>query len=168
MNVEEMPTDLYLERLSSLRRHIANVQECAYLLGERLVKRGLVGDYILAHDLVTNAHVHDKSKFDGIEWLYLHDEIKESEPEKFKLAWYQHVHTNEHHPEYWDGINNMPEVYIAEMVCDWKARSNEFGSDLRIWIKEQATKRFDFKPQGKTYKKIKEFVDLLLDPAFHS
>lgn len=166
MNEQEMSAELYLDRLHGLRRHITNVQESAHLLAERLVKRERDGDIVLAHDLVTNAHVHDKSKFDGIEWLYLHDEVKESHPDKFQMAWYQHVHTNAHHPEYWSGIDNMPEVYIAEMVCDWKARSNEFGSDLRVWIKESATKRFEFSTHGKSYKKIKQFVDLLLDPAF--
>ena len=172
MDVKETPTELYLERLSELNRHITNVQESAYLLTERLVKRGQDRDRVLAHDLITNVQQHDHSKFNGIEWLYLHDDVRDSgvteadkklNQNRFKMAWYQHVTTNEHHPEYWSGINNMPEVYIAEMVCDWKARSNEFGSDLREWIKTSATKRFGFKTAGKTYKKIKEFVDLLLD-----
>ena len=52
-----------------------------------------------------------------------------------------HAETNPHHPEYWHGIENMPKVYIAEMVCDWYARSNEFGSDLREWVKDKATKK---------------------------
>lgn len=161
-----MKPDEYDIRLDNLRRHIHNVQESGYLLAERLRKRAGDGDLELAHELVINIHVHDHSKFKGIEWEYLHDEIKESDPEKFKLAWEQHVKTNEHHPEFWFGISNMPRVFVAEMVCDWKARSSEFATDLREWVKTKATKKFGFTVQGKVYKEIKEFLDLLLDPAF--
>lgn len=161
-----MKPELYDERLDKLRRHIHNVQESGYLLAERLRKRNQEGDVELSHELVINIHVHDHSKFQGIEWEYLHDEIKAEDPDKFKLAWEQHVKTNEHHPEFWNGICNMPRVYVAEMVCDWKARSSEFATDLRVWVKDKATKRFDFSPTGKVYKEIKEFLDILLDPAF--
>lgn len=166
MNVDEMPAELYLERLARLNRHITNVRDSAFILNEKLVKRNNENDLFLAHALITHVQIHDESKFNGIEWLYLHDDMKDTHPQEFKQAWYQHVNTNPHHPEYWSGIDNMPEVYLAELVCDWKARSSEFGSDLREWIKASATKRFGFTKQGKTYKKIKEFVDLLLDPAF--
>ena len=58
----------------------------------------------------------------------------------------------------------MSREQIAEMVCDWSARSKERGTDLRVWIKEDATERFGFNLQSKCYKDIKFFVDLLLDP----
>jgi hypothetical protein len=158
--------EMYLERLNTLRRHIEHVQESAYLMGERLFKSDVESDKFLAHELITNVQAHDQSKFRGIEWEYLHDDVKETDPDKFMLAWEQHVKTNPHHPEYWAGIENMPDVYIAEMVCDFKARSNEFGSDLRSWIKDVATKKFGFPTSGKIYKKIKRFVDILLDKPF--
>jgi hypothetical protein len=27
--------------------------------------------------------------------------------------------TNQHHPEYWGGLHRMPDIAVAEMVCDW-------------------------------------------------
>jgi hypothetical protein len=33
-------------------------------------------------------------------------------------AWQHHWLNNEHHPEYWNG-NDMPYIYILEMICDW-------------------------------------------------
>lgn len=37
---------------------------------------------------------------------------------KLKLAVRQHRKTNPHHPEYWlKGILDMPDVFLAEMVC---------------------------------------------------
>jgi len=120
----------------------------------------------LARSLVANSMLHDNSKFRGVEWEYLSDEAKEKFPVQFQDAVTQHIATNSHHPEYWGGIKYMPDVYLAEMVCDWKARSDEFGTDLREWVKEKATKRWDFTTSGGSYKSIKEYLDLLLDASF--
>lgn len=144
-------------------RHIDNVRDNCVLLGERLIEKGEVD---IGHRLIANGYCHDNSKFEGVEWEGLHTEIKENNPDLFKYANCHHVRTNKHHPEWWGGIQNMCRLYIAEMVCDWAARSSEFGNDLRGWIKETATKKYDFTLQGKVYKEIKELVDLLLDTPF--
>ena len=118
--------------------------------------------------LIANSQIHDNSKIQpGIEWQYLRDDLKDKEPELFKAAHLQHVTNNPHHPEFWpNGVKDMPPVYVAEMVCDWHARSSEFGSALREWVKEKASKRFGFTVQGHTYKLIKKYLDLLLDTPF--
>lgn len=110
--------------------------------------------------------LHDNSKFRGGEWEYLNDVTKNSKPELFDAIVKEHCESNPHHPEYWGNIQSMPTVYLAEMVCDWKARSDEFGTDLRIWVKESAAKRWSFSLQGRVYREIKEFLDLLLDKKF--
>ena len=120
----------------------------------------------MARALLANSMLHDNSKFRGVEWEHLSDDSKDKNPEQFKGAVKQHQLTNPHHPEYWSGIETMPTVYIAEMVCDWKARSGEFGTDLREWVKTKAAKRWNFTTQGRVYKEIKEYLDLLLDPRF--
>lgn len=155
--------DLNRRRLDALIRHITNVQKNCILLGERLIDRG---EPDFGRRLIANAFVHDNSKFGGVEWQFLHQDMKDNEPEKFLFAANQHVHTNKHHPEYWLHISNVPRIYVSEMCCDWAARSGEFGNDLREWIKDKATKKFDFTYQSKVYREIKEFVDLLLDPSF--
>ena len=76
--------------------------------------------------------------------------------------------TNPHHPEYWGSIHDMPPVYVAEMACDWSARSHEQGNDLRGWIKVKATKTFNMTVQSKVYREIKFFVELLLEPRFNA
>ncbi len=150
-------------RLDRLLRHIENVKDGCIILAGRLLENG---EDEFAKQLIANGYVHDNSKFSGIEWEYLHDDMKESETEKFLLAAKQHVKTNQHHPEYWAGIENMPRIYVAEMVCDWRARSSEFGSDIWEWVKEKAMKKFDFSCQQKVYKEIKEFLSLLLEKPF--
>lgn len=149
-----------LEHLENVLRHINHVRDNCLLLGNRLIKNG---EAEFGRKLIANGLIHDNSKLSGVEWLYLRDK---GTPE-FTAAAKQHIMTNPHHPEYWPGgISDMSRIYMAEMVCDWAARSQEFGNDLRDWIKGEATKKFNFSLQSRVWKDIKEFVDLLLDRAF--
>lgn len=161
-----MNTDEYSDRLSKLHRHISNVQEAGKLLAEKLRKRNSPGDLHLAHELICNVHIHDASKFRGIEWEYLHDKVKDKHPELFKAAWENHVAVNPHHSEYWGGMEFIPVVYLAEWVCDTYARATEFGTDYREWVKHKASEKYKFSVNGKVYKKLKEFIDLLLEKPF--
>lgn len=161
---EVIPTEEEIRKMKhfkSVLRHIKHVQDAAQLLGERMMENG---DRDQGRILIANSFKHDNSKFYGIEWEYMGAE--EIDKDKLGLAILQHVTTNEHHPEYWGDIKQMPRVYIAEMVCDWYARSVEFGSDLRAWIKDYAMDRFGFTTSTKIYKEIKQFVDILLDKRF--
>jgi hypothetical protein len=150
-----------MNKLDSLLRHVQGVQDNCILLAKRLLEKGKDEHFCLT--LISNAMKHDASKFTGIEWLYLDPTCGE---EKFEMALRQHVLTNKHHPEFWDGIENMPDVYLAECVMDWKERASEFGTDLRDWIKDKATRKFKFALQSKVYKEIKEYLDLVLEPKF--
>lgn len=151
------------KHLEEVVRHIDLVRDSCLLLGQRLIDKGEVQ---VGQKLIANGYIHDNSKFYGIEWLYLTDECREKEPEKFKLAWYQHVSTNPHHPEYWQSIDEMAREYKAELICDCHARSSEFGTDLREWLKHKATKKWKMNHSGKTYKELKELLDLLLHKPF--
>lgn len=150
------------KQLEAIIRHKKLVIDACEILGKRLIERGN-GDEFNGRKLIANSYLHDHSKFSGVEWKSL---IPDDDNEKLKESLHQHVDTNEHHPECWGGINNMPKIYIAEMVCDWFARSTEFGTDLRAWIKDKAVPKYDMSPQGKAYKTIKDFVDLLLEQQF--
>lgn len=153
------------KHLKTVLRHISHVQQNCEKLAERILEKN-PGEFSFCRQLIANSQVHDNSKFYGAEWLYLRDDVKEREPKLFQAAIVGHVHGNSHHPEFWGGIEYMPRVFVAEMLCDWKSRSEEFGSDLRTWIKEDATKRFGFTTKSGVYKQIKFFVDLLLDSPF--
>lgn len=155
-----------LDKIEFVARHIRNVEDNTLLLGKKLIERG---DFDLGHKLIANGTVHDASKFHGIEFEYLSlsNPNDDNKALKLKLAIHHHNTTNPHHPEYWSGgIKDMPDVYVAEMVCDWKARSEEFGTSLRDWIDEQATKRFTFTKEDKVYKQIMEYVNLLCQTPF--
>jgi hypothetical protein len=149
------------EHIDSLVRHIQLVREACVILGKRLIKSGRVDFGII---LISRGHEHDVSKFKGIEWRYLHR--KDSDPAKVKEAISQHTSVNQHHPEYWGGIDYMPEIAIAEMVCDWYARSQEGATDLRIWIETKAIPKYKIKPNSPVHTMIDYFVSLLAPALF--
>ena len=153
----------FVVRFKALQRHVHNVQGNCQILGEKLIERG---EKDFALQLIANGYIHDNSKFYGIEWQYLHGDVKETNPELFQAAALQHITTNFHHPEAWHGISNMPRIYIAEMACDLAARSTEFGNDVREWIRDNATKKYNTTPNCKCYKQLMGFVNLLLEPKF--
>lgn len=155
-----------MAKIREIARHIRNVEDNCLLLGEKLIANGEIE---LGRQLIANGMVHDASKFGGIEFEYLsaHNLTGEETKLKFKMALHQHRTTNKHHPEAWSGgIKDMPDVYLAEFCCDVKARSEEFGTDLRKWIIEEATKKYEFTPNDKVYKELMRFIDLLCPPPF--
>lgn len=149
------------KHLQGLLRHINHVQAGSQLLAERLFD---IGDSSTARIIVQKTLGHDASKFVGIEWKHLR--VGQENTEEFKIALNQHQLTNDHHPEYWEGIRQMPRISIAEMTCDWYARSIEFGTDLRNWVKGPACQKYEITTNTKCYKQIKQFVDILLDAPF--
>lgn len=160
----EQNKDLDKHRKSILRHKDEVLKNCV-LLGERIIEMGGLDNTNFGRELIVRGYSHDNSKLHGIEWEYL---MKGEE--LLELAHKQHILTNDHHPEYWlmRGMDllDVPSVVWAEAVCDWKARSSEFGSDLRSWIKDVALEKWNIPLSGKVYKKIKFYVDLLLDEPF--
>lgn len=154
-----------LQKITSIWRHIEEVQKNCFIIAENLIENE---EEELARQLLTNSLIHDQSKFRGIEWEYMQtDDDSDEAVDKLRLAVHQHNTTNPHHPEYWNGIHKMPDVCIAEMVADWKARSSDFGTSLQEWIDNQAAIRFHYNKKQMIYKKIMRFTKLLLEKPFH-
>jgi len=148
------------EKIEAVLEHIQNVQRNCYRLGLKLIKNGEVE---MGRILIANGQVHDNSKFKGVEF----DHLFSGDPLLMTVVKH-HSSTNAHHPEFWGGIQKMPDVYLAEMVCDCAARSAEFGTDLRVWFAEKATKKYNFEMTDKDGIRITKFIDILLSPPFNS
>lgn len=159
--------DSTLDKITRITRHTRNVEDNCILLGTKLIS---AGEIELGKKLIANGFVHDVSKFSGIEFEFMAPgtpTIEDQAKLKLKLAIYNHQRTNLHHPEAWSGgIKDMADVYIAEMVCDWKSRSQEFGTNLREWIKDFAMKNWNFTEDDEVYKKITKYVDLICEKPF--
>jgi hypothetical protein len=106
-----------------------------------------------------------------VTWKYKQErDKKEYKPSttleaEMHAATYHHVKTHKHHPEYWDdtttpdSINpvnrdkkpknpvdatKMPLSYVAVMVADWCAVSEEKGTSVKDWIKNNVNIRWVF------------------------
>ncbi len=156
--------DIKQKQLDALLRHIGLVRNNCQLLAERLIEKG---EEELGIKLIANSLIHDNSKFFGLEWLFLNAESKEKQPELFKLASEHHTSSNPHHPEFHcGGIKSMPQLYLAEMVADWKSRSDEVGDDIHEWIRVKASKRYKYTPNSKVYQDIKKYLEMILEKPF--
>lgn len=157
--------DPQTKRLQCLLRHIADVREDTEILGGRLIERG---EFDFGKELIQHGLVHDNSKFEGIEWQQLNGHHDHLLHEAIRV----HAIKNPHHPEYWanqhqidmrEAIHAMPRIYVAEMVCDWHARSTELGTNIREWVTLHAPQKFSFSTDDQVGTQIKEFLDLLLE-----
>lgn len=155
----------YSKRLKVLLRHVENVRANCFKLAEALIEQD-PNNMGFAKTLIANGRIHDASKFNGIEWEYLHADVKEEHPELFKMAAQQHILTNMHHPEYWQGIHNMPQIYLAELAADWCSRSQEFGNDPIEWARDIGSDKYKFPVSGRIYKDILRYTKLILEPQF--
>lgn len=156
-----MDKETKIVKLDRLIRHKTEVLDNCVLLAKKLLEVDSKDD-LLVRRLIANGYTHDTSKLvTTIEWLHLTE--ADEEDDMLDVAIKEHNESNFHHPEAWDGIKNMNLVSVAEMVCDWKARSSEQGTNLREWIETKATKRWGFTKRDKVYKDIMRFVNLLLE-----
>lgn len=147
------------EKIKVILSHIENVQRNTNKLGLKLIAKGEIK---LGQTLIANGLIHDNSKLRGIEFEHLFfDSVLLVDAIK------HHQQTNPHHPEYWpNGIHDMPDVYLAEMACDILARSQEFGQDIKLWIREEATKKYVFRLDDICGIKLLYYINLILDKNF--
>ncbi|TWT92075.1 DUF5662 family protein [Stieleria varia] len=134
------------------REHIERVRRCLRVMAS-------VTDF--SDDLEERARTHDASKFgpderDAYIWLTeFHRcrvsgepfEYPEGMEQRVRAAVDHHVSTNRHHPEFHSDPNNMTDVDLIEMVCDWTAMSQEFGQDggsARGWADKTIGQKFMF------------------------
>ena len=151
-----------LKRVRIIMAHIERVNNNCFKVGSTIIENAQSPEEIVfGRMLISNGQIHDNSKLNGIEWEHLFS----GDPLLMDVVKH-HSSTNPHHPEYWGNIQNMPEVYIAEMVCDCTARSTEFGTDVRYWFANNATSKYGFSMSDEIGQKIDKYLNLLLEKPF--
>ena len=60
-----------------------------------------------------------------------------------KAVWH-HVQHNRHHPEYHLDHDDMTQIDLIEMVCDWYAMSEELDSNIDDWVAYVVPRRYHF------------------------
>jgi hypothetical protein len=141
------------------KEHIERVRRCLMLLAAAT-------DY--GEELTLRAKVHDASKFGPEErtpyiWLTEYHRCRMSgEPfeypdgvaEQVKSAIRHHVTSNRHHPEFHADPNDMSDVDLIEMVCDWTAMAQEFdqdGGSAGAWADKTVGKRVAFNAEKRRF-----------------
>jgi len=150
------------QHLEDLQGHLDRVRDNGHILGRRLMEKGRKD---FGWQLIYRCHIHDASKFYGIERKYMH-QGEDVDTGMLRMAIEQHTTTNSHHPEFHGNIHNMPELDIAEMVCDCAARAQESGTDIRKWFTDVAMGKYGISLQSQQWKWIQEFLDILLRTSF--
>lgn len=148
-------------KMDEILSHIKRVES----LTQKLAKKLMHQNKPFALKLIQLGRTHDLSKFSAFEFENL-NHYPETDKEDFKKALAQHHELNGHHPEYYASIHNMPDEYVAEMVCDCLARAQEFGTNIETFFSRTATKKYDFKMKDPIGQKIKYYLSLLLDTRF--
>ena len=147
--------------------HIDRVRRCLALMAS-VTEHGV--------ELNERGRIHDASKFGPAEripyiWLTeFHRCRNEGVPftypdgmlELVRAAINHHMTTNRHHAEFHADPNDMTEVDLIEMVCDWTAMSEEFGQDggsARGWADRTIGKHLHFNADRAAF--VYQTIDLL-------
>lgn len=150
------------------RAHIARVARNLTLVSEAYAD--------LADDLRRRGLSHDASKFGQVErvpyiWLTeYHRCRREGEPftypagvkEQVKAAVDHHVTSNRHHAKFHSDPNDMTDVDLIEMVCDWTAMAQEYdedGGSAKGWADKTVGTKVIFSPERTAF--IYEVIDVL-------
>lgn len=149
------------------KEHIERVRRCLTVMAS-------VTEY--ADELKERARIHDASKYGPEEripyiWLTEYHRCRRSgEPfsypdgmeERVRSAIDHHMTTNRHHPDFHDDPNDMTNVDLIEMVCDWTAMSQEFeqdGGSARGWADKTIGNRLHLNEFKRQF--VYEMIDLL-------
>ena len=147
--------------------HIARVRKCLLLMATAT-------EY--GEELTERAKAHDASKFGPEErlpyiWLTEFHRCRRSrEPftyppgmeARVRGAIDHHMKNNRHHPDFHVDPNDMTEVDLIEMVCDWTAMAQEFGQDggsARGWADRTIGRRIHLNDARRRF--VYEMIDLL-------
>lgn len=125
--------------------NIKNNEECI-----QLIKKYIPSISISTDTLDELIYLHDLSKYESEEFdayrknFYpISQEEKDDNKQAFEEAWKHHYMNNLHHWDYWyhtNNLNNMPFIYVVEMICDWEAMGYQFGNTSKEWYDKNKDK----------------------------
>ncbi len=82
--------------------------------------------------------------------------------DRVRVAIEHHVTSNRHHPDFHADPNDMSEIDLIEMICDWTAMAQEFQQDAgtaRAWADKTVGTRVHFNDNNRQF--IYRMIDLL-------
>ena len=141
--INEGGADYQEENKKYILEHKERVQQFADWLKENLPELFEEIDIDLFNEMIEE---HDDSKFSEEEFEpYAQKWFNNSgKTLEYEEAWKHHWMNNEHHPEFWLG-EDMPYIYILEMICDWGSFSIASGdmNELSDFYYNKAKEYYD-------------------------
>jgi hypothetical protein len=160
LNMVTEGKDSYLDEYKKyVDGHRARVKQFADWLEENLPEVFNDVDLEAFHEVIDE---HDESKFSEPEFEAYAQHFYGAKDNDFEYdqAWEHHWQNNEHHPEHWLG-EDMPLIYILEMICDWGSFSiaKKDFNELINYYYEQAKDDEEKNLSDNTKKIIEDILD---------
>lgn len=174
MNLPEPTKEMIAYYDKRTNAHIERVRRCLYLIASAT-------DF--KEELLVRAELHDASKFSPEEyipyiWLTEYHRCRRAgEPFEYpeggrtqvRKAIDHHVTSNRHHAEFHADPNDMTDVDIIEMICDWTAMEHEYGDpsgSAREWADKTIGDRLALNQERRDFAySIIELLDQKLQEA---
>lgn len=163
---KNIPLENKLKQLNDIGQHKTYVLKCSTALANYLMENNREQD---ALNVMKRAFEHDFSKLTDEEFYGMAKFVNEmqvttdsnsgSEEKEYYID--LHRNNNKHHPEYWTNINDMTELDIMELACDWCSRSVQFNTDIIEFLEDVQETRFHF-PEG-IYNNIKKYLLIITE-----
>jgi len=168
LNSTAEPTLEMVERFERrTAEHIARVQRCLAILAERTRHGEALNERGRQHDASKHSEEervpyiwlteYHRCRFSGESFCY-----PAGMQERVSVAIEHHMRCNRHHPEYHADVNDMTDVDLIEMVCDWTAMAQEFaesGNSARGWADRTIGHRVMFNAERTAF--VYRMIDLL-------
>lgn len=160
-----MTNESFYFQITDFLVHKKFILESGLILVKHLLDEGKNEDAI---ELMKRIADHDNSKLQKREFrllcsIPLHTSSFTDAKEKMNPCLEKsislHWKHNRHHPEYFENIEDMTEIDIMEMCCDWHARSCQYETDFIAFVKTRQETRFHF-PE-KMFDKILKYCEIL-------
>jgi FkbM family methyltransferase len=109
------------------------------------------------HDLSKHSEL-EKQAYSYLDWRFhcqaqtLAIHYPEAIEQQIQQGWQQHLKNNRHHPEFHEDCNQMSQLDLIEMVCDWMAISQELqqgNGSCKQWALENIDKKWQFNERTK-------------------
>lgn len=156
-----------LKQLNDIGQHKMYVLKCSTALSNYLMRNDREQE---ALNVMKRAFEHDFSKLTEEEFYGMAkfaDEMQGLKDPNSKISIEKehyinlHRNRNKHHPEYWKDINDMTELDIMELACDWCSRSEQFNTNVIEFLENGQKNRFNF-PKD-IYENIKKYLLIITE-----
>lgn len=142
--------------------HIGRVQKFGNIIAEKFYP---VYGKEFSNNLIAACEQHDASKFSADEragqaliCYHYANNLRPSEDDMVIMndAWMHHKSVNDHHPEFFEDIHEMPLLALAHMAADWAAMTDELGGSLLEWYDKTVPAKYDF-----AYEQVKPLYEFI-------